>query len=50
MNPDFLNALLVAGYILGGTLAIALVSGWALGGFASKRQSKNKTRKNRGGG
>jgi hypothetical protein len=49
MNPDLLNVLLVAGYFLGGTLAIAMLSGWALRDFNFKRQVRNKTPTIRGG-
>ena len=33
VNPDFLNALLVAGYLLGGTISIVLLASWALRRF-----------------
>ena len=38
MNPDYLQILLVAAYLLGGTISIVLVMGWAL-----KRRKSQKT-------
>jgi hypothetical protein len=38
VNPDFVNALLVAAYLLGGTIGIALLAGWALKKFGKPRK------------
>jgi hypothetical protein len=38
VNPDFLNALLVAGYLLGGTICIVLLASWALRRFGKRRK------------
>ena len=38
VNQDFLNALLVAGYLLGGTICIVLLASWALRRFGKRRK------------
>jgi len=38
VNGDFLNALLVAGYLLGGTIGIVLLASWALRRFGKPRK------------
>ena len=38
VNRDFLNVLLVAGYLLGGTICIVLLASWALRRFGKRRK------------
>lgn len=37
MNADFFNGLLVAVYLIGGTISIVLLVGWALKRFGSRK-------------